>query len=199
MSNVLIGIIGVVLFIGLAVAGALFLGDRFSNVSTTNTATQLMSAMRQVSDAADMRKMDLGKNHTPSTTPEFLMPQYLKSLPKSPVPLARSNPGDYRWAIQFNNNLLADGFAEPGRAAHFVMAVIGPKSDDKAKAICAEIARLYGSGQIPDVTGQGFTPKVGPMTGCVLGSGDTAVFAAAQYIAYIRLESNDMSDGVTAD
>jgi len=36
MSNVLIGIIGVILFIGLALAGALFLGPRFQE-STNNS------------------------------------------------------------------------------------------------------------------------------------------------------------------
>jgi hypothetical protein len=199
MSNVLIGIIGVILFIGLALAGALFLGPRFSQVTTSNTASQLMTGMKQVSDAADMRKIDLGKAYTPSTTPEFLMPLYLKAIPKSPAPLAKASPGDYRWAIQFNNNLYADGFAEPTRAASYVMAVLGPKSDDKARAICQEIVKLHGGSQIQDVTGEGFTPRPGPSTGCVITNGDSAIFAAAQYVAYIRLESTGLSDQTAVD
>ena len=199
MSNVLIGIIGVILFIGLAIAGALFLGPRFSSTQTTASVATLMSGMKQVADAADMRKLDLGKSYSPSTGPEFLMPQYLKTLPKSPVPLAVANPGDYRWAIQLNNNLYADGFPEPTRAASFVMAVIGPRSDARAKEICTEIARVYGNGQVQDVTGQGYTPNPTPPTGCVLGNADSAIFAASQYMAYIRLEKPGMSDATLAD
>jgi hypothetical protein len=199
MSNVLIGIIGVILFIGLALAGALFLGPRFSTTQTTASVATLMSGMKQVADAADMRKVDLGKSYNPSMGAEFLAPDYLKTLPRSPVPLATANPGDYRWSIQLNNNLYADGFPEPTRAAAFVMAVIGPRSDAKAKEICTEIARVYGGGQIQDVTGQGYTPNPVPSTGCVLGNADSAIFAASQYMAYIRLEKPGMSDATLAD
>ena len=46
MSNVLIGIIGVILFIGLALAGALFLGPRFqaATISSKASATVVMPA-----------------------------------------------------------------------------------------------------------------------------------------------------------
>jgi hypothetical protein len=60
MSNVLIGIIGVILFIGLALAGALFLGDRFSNTKTQSEAARYMSEGSQISKAYEMFRLNEG-------------------------------------------------------------------------------------------------------------------------------------------
>jgi len=60
MSNVLIGIIGVILFIGLALAGALFLGDRFSNSRTQSEAARYMSEGSQISKAYEMFRLNEG-------------------------------------------------------------------------------------------------------------------------------------------
>lgn len=55
MSNVLMGIIGVTLFIGLALAGALFLGPRFSAAQASSEASGYMLQLKQITDAAVMR------------------------------------------------------------------------------------------------------------------------------------------------
>ncbi|RYF45923.1 MAG: hypothetical protein EOO38_15115, partial [Cytophagaceae bacterium] len=60
MSNVLIGIIGVILFIGLALAGALFLGERFSNSRTQSEAARYMSEGSQISKAYEMFRLNEG-------------------------------------------------------------------------------------------------------------------------------------------
>ena len=73
MSNVLIGIIGVILFIGLALAGALFLGPRFQESTQYSQAASVMSSLRQASDAAELRMLDLGVSTTPSTNVSFLI------------------------------------------------------------------------------------------------------------------------------
>ena len=54
MSNVLIGIIGVILFIGLALAGALFLGPRFQQSTNNSKASASVQAVSQVGNAANM-------------------------------------------------------------------------------------------------------------------------------------------------
>ena len=61
MSNVLIGIIGVILFIGLALAGALFLGTRFQESSNTSRAAAQVQAMQQIANASNMYQVQEGK------------------------------------------------------------------------------------------------------------------------------------------
>lgn len=86
MSNVLIGIIGVILFIGLALAGALILGDDFKSASRDAKATALMSQMQQVSQALDMYRLKTGAdfpsyvqiNGDARMIPRFLKTSYIE-------------------------------------------------------------------------------------------------------------------------
>ena len=100
MSNVLIGIIGVILFIGLALAGALFLGPRFQESTNNSRASASVQAVAQVSNAVNMYKVQEGKDATAgaitaaTTTPVAAASQtytdlvgsgYLKSVPSNPT------------------------------------------------------------------------------------------------------------------
>ena len=88
MSNVLIGIIGVILFIGLALAGALFLGPRFQESTNNSRASAAVQAVSQVANAANMYQVQEGKVYTStaSTTAQGLVDaQYLKSIPSNPT------------------------------------------------------------------------------------------------------------------
>jgi hypothetical protein len=60
MSNVLIGIIGVILFIGLALAGALFLGPKFQSASNDSKAAAVMQGLQQTVNAYEMRRLNEG-------------------------------------------------------------------------------------------------------------------------------------------
>lgn len=87
MSNVLIGIIGVILFIGLALAGALILGDDFKASRSASRAATIASQMQQVSAAVSMYQLKTGKvmsASTYSTNVAGLVPRYLKEAPTSP-------------------------------------------------------------------------------------------------------------------
>jgi hypothetical protein len=64
MSNVLIGVIGVIIFIGLALAGALFLGPRFSNSRTQADVARYMSEGSQISKAYDLHRVNEGSYPT---------------------------------------------------------------------------------------------------------------------------------------
>lgn len=57
MSNVLIGIIGVILFIGLALAGALFLGPRFQDSTNNSKAAAVVQTMTQLANASNMYRI----------------------------------------------------------------------------------------------------------------------------------------------
>lgn len=83
MSNVLIGIIGVILFIGLALAGALFLGPRFQESTNNSRASAAVQAVSQVASAANMYRVQEG---TPAGAITDLTGEgYLKSVPSNPA------------------------------------------------------------------------------------------------------------------
>ncbi len=90
MSNVLIGIIGVILFIGLALAGALFLGPRFQEATLNSKASTTVQAVTQVSRAVDLFRLQEGRTVAEARAlgPDGLLPGYLKSMP---APAASSN------------------------------------------------------------------------------------------------------------
>ena len=100
MSNVLIGIIGVILFIGLALAGALFLGPRFQESTNNSRASAAVQAVSQVGNAVNMYQVQEGKAVTDgaltaaTTSPvapastnytELVTGNYLKSIPSNPT------------------------------------------------------------------------------------------------------------------
>jgi hypothetical protein len=190
---VLIGIIGVILFIGLALAGALILGDDFRTASNSSQAATLMSQIKQAADASEMRRLKLGVSAIPATNTEFLVPRFLKVAATNPTALARANPGDARWVLAFNNNLAADGYYEPYYAAKFAQAVIGPQSDAKSRAICLEIAQTYGQSDVVDVSATG--DPAGD-AGCALTGADISPGRYAenkQYVAFVRVAPRDQS------
>jgi type II secretory pathway pseudopilin PulG len=81
MSNVLIGIIGVILFIGLALAGALFLGPRFQDATNTSKASAYVSQGKQIADAMQMYRVQEGTVVPINTPIERFSGSYLKSVP----------------------------------------------------------------------------------------------------------------------
>jgi hypothetical protein len=84
MSNVLIGIIGVILFIGLALAGALILGDDFRNASSSSKAAAIMNGVGQISDAANMYRLKMG---APLRSGDImqLAPRFIRARPTNVV------------------------------------------------------------------------------------------------------------------
>jgi hypothetical protein len=81
MSNVLIGIIGVILFIGLALAGALFLGPRFQESTNNSRAAANIQAVTQITNAMELYKTQEGEAFDYSRYPGNLEGTYLKSIP----------------------------------------------------------------------------------------------------------------------
>ncbi|RYY05529.1 MAG: hypothetical protein EON55_26210, partial [Alphaproteobacteria bacterium] len=134
MSNVLIGIIGVILFIGLALAGALFLGPRFQEATLNSRASAIMTGVKQIADAVEMRRVNEGSRLVKSGQPTFLVSQgYLKSVPRNPANAATAAPDEYRWKMVLNNNIYADvDETYEIYAAKYVVAPIGRDSDKNA-------------------------------------------------------------------
>ena len=85
MSNVLIGIIGVILFIGLALAGALFLGPRFSDSRSTSVGAATVQAVTQVGSAivlSNTEKSDAVQAGV--STGSLTAGNYLRAVPANP-------------------------------------------------------------------------------------------------------------------
>ena len=88
MSNVLIGIIGVVLFIGLAIAGVLILGSDFLSATSESRAAAAVTQSMQVSHAITMYNMKSGSAFVAANTSDpflGLRPRFLKTVPVNPV------------------------------------------------------------------------------------------------------------------
>ena len=134
MSNVLIGIIGVILFIGLALAGALILGDDFSTASNQSKAARVVQTLQQVSSAANMYKLKTGRALYEEDN-ALLVPRFLKAYPDSPIVGATT---DRRLQVKLSNAINNNGPAVPGAEANFVTVRIYPDTEANVE-ICRAI------------------------------------------------------------
>jgi type II secretory pathway pseudopilin PulG len=130
VSNVLIGIIGVILFIGLALAGALFLGPRFQEATNSSRASAVVAATADVQRAHQMFVLQEGRKQSTSntrlSTTDFINGRYLKSAPGNPTLDGVAGPDTY--ALGPNND-----------TTHVLTAVAG----SNAKAICEVIQKQF--------------------------------------------------------
>lgn len=86
MSNVLIGIIGVILFIGLALSGAIYLGDRLTESRNSSVGAATVQAVTQVASAISYSNTENDVKVTAGYNLDGLRTgQYLKSVPYNPA------------------------------------------------------------------------------------------------------------------
>ena len=156
MSNVLIGIIGVILFIGLALAGALFLGPRFQDATVNSKASANVQAVQQVANAAQMYQVDTGtriRGEHDNSGVAWLSPGYLKSVPK-PDPTA-VGPNTYAY---YNGTVAYMQFG----------------SDDASRRLCEAVQKQVGQKDAPGRPLSGMIDMADSLTvwpvGCVLHS-----------------------------
>ncbi len=132
MSNVLIGIIGIILFIGLALAGALFLGPRFQESRNNADAAVLSQGAAQVAHSVLMYRTNEGRDVPAGPKPTALVTSgYLKSLPVNPT-----DPND---TGAYYGYLDATG-QQAGSPSFIVAGLLGDKMD----VICAALAKQVG-------------------------------------------------------
>lgn len=155
MSNVLIGIIGVILFIGLALAGALILGDDFLTASRSSKISATTAQLKQVVDAVNLYNLKTGSRLMPdqynANEGAILRPRFLSTRPKNvlgTVPI-----------------YLLDEFGRSDKPAYVAIALL-PR-DPSSKATCEEIAAMYGK---PIEDAYYVMPKSG--VGCAYSSQD---------------------------
>jgi hypothetical protein len=144
MSNVLIGIIGVILFIGLALAGALILGDDFKSASSSSQAAAVVSQLQQTQAAIEMWRMKTGQRQIMTQDTSFLVPRFLKT--RAVNASSYRNAGVPYWNEVFlNNDIDANQDNEAkGYVARWAMVIMGISTDTKARDTCVAIEEGQG-------------------------------------------------------
>jgi hypothetical protein len=135
MSNVLIGIIGVILFIGLALAGALILGDDFKSSKASTGAATTISQLQQTAAAVNMYQLKTGRTMMANdylTNVDTLVPRFLKVSPRTPT------------ANQPVFTVDDQGFGRAVRV-HHLQSRLGLTASVEAKAVCREIESQNGA------------------------------------------------------
>jgi len=169
MSNVLIGVIGVILFVGLALAGALFLGQRFRDSTNGNKAATVQAQLKQVTDAASMARLKTGRPVLVGEVGIYspLMPRFLKTPPSNPV-----RPGASFFLIDEDGGQTAGGEA--------ATAVAYLNRDEVSRTICENVDRSAGRtrpGQAFDASTKSFAAaSIVGTTGCMWNGSAFIVF-----------------------
>jgi hypothetical protein len=100
--NVLVGIIGVLLFIALALAGAAYLGPRFTQAMVNSKAMSVTQMTSQITSALTMRRGDEGVPIVARTQLMTLVPSgYLKALPQNPF----MGEGGYPFRVLYSGDV----------------------------------------------------------------------------------------------
>jgi hypothetical protein len=157
MSNVLIGIIGVILFIGLALAGALFLGPRFQESTNASKAAATVQTVNQIVHALELRNVSTGNTATAAsdTLNKLTSEGWLKTVPANP---SGGEP-----------IFLHDKSAGTTGPVHIVAAML-PR-EKSSKALCEAVGRNTGM-PVVDAS-QGMPDRT---VGCAYSSGDADYF-----------------------
>jgi type II secretory pathway pseudopilin PulG len=167
MSNVLIGIIGVILFIGLALAGALFLGPRFQESTQNSKASAAIQAVSQISHAANLYRLNEGTDLPVGAINELKDKGYLKSIPTfGDAPLYQLAPDG------------CAGCANP-KSIGVVFVLSG---DASARKLCEAVMRQVGG--LP--AGQDYNPPGEILVTTIARRSTGCAFDSANYFIYSR-------------
>ena len=188
MSNVLIGIIGVILFIGLALAGALFLGPRFQESVNNSKAAAVVQSVSQVAHAANLYEVNEGKPFVSTTTEStgvdgLIAGSYIKSRPTNPVTSVNG--------LQYGAIVLSSTGVFAGRGEWAVMPLNDGESTNGTEAVrvCRAVAQQNGQtlpadGSAPLASSPSATGK---QVGCMRASALWGVIAPDRIIAFARI------------
>jgi hypothetical protein len=162
VSNVLIGIIGVILFIGLALAGAMILGEDFQSSRASSEAAMIQQQLSQVGAAYEMYRLKVGARPVPASAYAHLIgretmvamtPRFLKTLPPQ-----TDRPNSWWFFVDENGDPAA-------RNPTYVMFNIAG-SDRSAQKVCDAVAEMAG---MADASGKARTygkPPADKAQGC---------------------------------
>jgi len=187
-----IGIIGIVLIVALSLAGASYLGPRFSEAGANKSALTALSAIRQTSDAISIYRLK-SRNSTPNTTmflQRLLDTGVLKTAPTNPfitaAPTGATVAAAWPYPVIWNGN----GGVFNGAATRHSHLVMSLGTSNGARAACAEIQRkaeattLNSANTIVTATTFASRMSVQPKGGCFRMSSGIAGIPANTYVIY---------------
>ena len=184
MTNVLIGIIGVLLFIGLALAGAMFLGPRFQQAQQNSKAMSLTQMASQIVIAMEIKRNEDG-TPMPARQSMTVLAQksYLKSVPTNPY------LGNGGWPFRA---LYSHDLHSPDYYADVVFLSIG--HSEEAPAVCRSINRQSGipGDEVPTLplsSGSDIGPALLKPSGCfrMHDAGIEGEAAPGDFVVYSRI------------
>lgn len=166
MANVLLGIVGVILFIGLAMAGASFFGPVMDDAMLEGRANGLLQVLSTTGKAVSVRNRELETLTPVSADSSVLVPDYLEDLPRNPT----NNS-----AIMLVNDT---GLVSSGRAR----AVASKLAADQ-QLMCAYINRQGGgSNSVPTISSIPAQPM-----GCGRVNFTSGPYFSGDLVAYITI------------
>ncbi len=165
MAQILLGILGVSIFIMSALAGVTYLGPVFMRSTVDSEAGVALQDLAQISIAVQLRDAELETTTPESFDLEDLAPDYLPELPENP--LGSSQP----------RLLQITGFT----GTILVMPVEGAK----ARALCDSLSRQGGG---PEVAPHLFISQIKHPIGCIQSKKDYAgIISEDGFMAYSRV------------
>lgn len=166
MANVLLGIVGIVLFVGLSLAGASYFGPLTSDAMTEARASGLIQTLSTTAKAVNVRNREQETMTSASANTSELAPDFLEETPVNPVTAG---------AVM----LVTDAGVSSTGIARFVAS----KLPTEQAEMCSYINRQGGgSATVPYVTTM---PQ--QVVGCARASSAMGAFAAGDYIAYMSI------------
>jgi hypothetical protein len=166
MANVLLGIVGIVLFIGLSLAGASYFGPLTSDALTEARASGLIQILSTTAKAVNVRNREQETMTASSANSSELTPDFLDETPVNPV-----TAGPVL--------LVTDAGVSSSGVARFVASKLPTDQAD----MCSYINRQGGgSATVPSVT---TIPQ--QVTGCARANAAMGAFATGDYIAYMSI------------
>jgi hypothetical protein len=183
MTNVLIGIIGVILFIGLALAGAFYLGPRFQQATNNSKAMSITQMETQITAAISMKRSDDGVPVVARTAVRDLSETgYLKSLPLNPF----VGDGGLPFRMLYSGDLVSPYFY-----ADIVFVTIGQADGtiDVCKAINKQTTGDESIPVMPSTSGTNIQSMVTRTTGCfrMHANGIYGEAAGRDFVVYAKI------------
>jgi hypothetical protein len=186
MSSVLIGIIGVALFMGIAIGSAIFLGPRFEDAQAQSLGSSAIQTISAVGSSVSSFRMATGYAIGPGLeSPQKLVDAgFMRQVPINPVTSARPI------VIVDETGQTYDGASAAAKPTWSPKAVLMSLGGDSS--VCEQILRMtgaIGNGSTIDPSNKvAISNGIGAkMAGCFRTNVATPGVLADDYVAYSRL------------
>lgn len=185
MSSVLIGIIGIALFMGIAIGSAVFLGPRFEDAQSQSLGSTSVQAVSSVAAAVSSYRMATGYGYGPGleNAQKLVDGGFLRSVPSNPV-----LPGRDPQIIGSNGlDYASTPAAQQGTwSPKFVYMSVGTDN-----GVCGQVLRMLGyMGSGDTLATTTYDPSAGGdqrPAGCFRTNTASSQIASGDYVVYARV------------